>query len=254
MSKDAFLKMLGQRMESTDFSNYFEEGDKHGIKMLHRIQFIMIEYEKINDIFHHFDMYPSRVAFDGDKVYMTDKSAHAFKYMINVVNENNYSQLFGVRLKKYLDYGFNIMAPELDLEKVGTGYMKIDDVDFSIKEVNKARKEVIIQQNSHNSERINALKKIEKRSLEEDGHALYKSNLFPSFVSVLRYVKINDIAYKFTGQKLIPDEAGKIQFREKSEDIKFWKELKTRISDKNWYGQYRIEKEEKKEKTLIETK
>jgi len=251
MPKEVFLKMLGEKMESTDFNNYFEDGDKHGIKMLHRVQFIMVEYEKINDIFHHFDMYPSRVAFDGDKVYMTDKSAYAFKYMINVVNENNYSQLFGVRLKKYLDYGFNIIAPELDLEKIGIGSTTIDDVSFIIKEVNKERKEVIIQQNSHNNERIDALKNIEKRSLEEDGHALYKSNLFPSFVSVLRYVKINDIAYKFTAKKIVPDEAGKIQFREKSENIKFWKELKTRIPDMNWYGQYRSEK---KEKTQIETK
>lgn len=89
-------------IESKDFSNYFEDGDISGVRMKYRLQFVLTANKNIESIFSNFDMYPCRVAWDGEKTWFTNKSEHAYKYMINIVNENNYSTLFDHRLSKYL--------------------------------------------------------------------------------------------------------------------------------------------------------
>lgn len=88
-------------VENPNFSNYFEDGDITGIKMIHRLQFILVKYNSIESIFDCFDIYPSRVAWNGETTFFTKKCCQAYKYMINIVNENNYSTLFGHRLSKY---------------------------------------------------------------------------------------------------------------------------------------------------------
>jgi hypothetical protein len=105
-------------IENRDFSNYFEDGDVSGIRMAHRIQFVLTKNAGIENIFENFDMYPCRVAWNGIDTLFTDKSAKAYKYMINIVNENNYSELFNHRIAKYFTYGFTIVLPRLDLDKI----------------------------------------------------------------------------------------------------------------------------------------
>ena len=105
-------------IENLDFSNYFEDGDVNGIHMLYRFQIIMTKNRSIPHILNQFDFYLCRTAWDGRTTFLTPRAAHAYRYMINIVNENNYSDVFCHRLAKYFTYGFSIVLPELDLEKV----------------------------------------------------------------------------------------------------------------------------------------
>jgi len=71
------------------------------------------------------------------------------------------------------------------------------------------------------------------------GKSLYKSSLFCSLVSLLRYVKINDISYKFTRDIIVPNEQGKIIFEESEETIGFIDKIDSRIKNHDWYSSYR---------------
>jgi len=105
-------------IENVDFSNYFEDGDVNGVHMLYRFQIIMTKNPSIPHILNQFDFYLCRTAWDGRTTFLTPRAAHAYRYMINIVNQNNYSDVFCHRLAKYFTYGFSIVLPELDLDKV----------------------------------------------------------------------------------------------------------------------------------------
>jgi len=105
-------------IENVDFSNYFEDGDVNGVHMLYRFQIIMTKNPSIPHILNQFDFYLCRTAWDGRTTFLTPRAAHAYRYMINVVNQNNYSDVFCHRLAKYFTYGFSIVLPELDIDKV----------------------------------------------------------------------------------------------------------------------------------------
>ena len=113
-------EFFAENLEICDgmFSNYFEDGDNNRVKMIHRLQFVLTSYMDILSVLNAFDMYPSRVAYDGEKVYMTPMAHMAYRYMINIVNERYYSNMFDSRLSKYFSYGFSIIMPELDMKKI----------------------------------------------------------------------------------------------------------------------------------------
>ena len=126
--------MEDAKIENKDFSNYFEDGDVTGIRMCYRLQFILTLNKNIENIFENFDMYPSRVAWDGKETLFTDKSEKAFKYMINIVCENNYSDLYNHRLGKYFSYGFSIVLPRLNMMKLSNKpFFRIEKLSFKIK-------------------------------------------------------------------------------------------------------------------------
>ncbi len=224
-------------IESRDFSNYFEDGDVSGIRMAHRIQFVLTRNAGIENIFENFDMYPCRVAWNGVDTLFTDKSAKAYKYMINIVNEHNYSELFNHRIAKYFTYGFTIVMPRLDLNKIkNQPYLNIEKVSFKI--LNLKDNYILVEHNSHIKDQLKSIEKLENRHKKETGNsgkALYKSSLFCSLVSLLRYVKINDIAYRFTGQIVLPNNDGIVEFREKTETIHFIEKINSRIPNHDWY-------------------
>jgi hypothetical protein len=226
-------------LESRDFSNYFEDGDVSGVRMKYRLQFVLTRNKSIENIFDNFDMYPCRVAWDGKTTWFTSKSELAYKYMMNVVNEHNYSTLLEHRLSKYFTYGFSIVMPELDLNQLGGSYFAIGDLKFNIIQVNQ--NQILVEHNSNIAEKLESIEKLEKKNLES-GKSLYKSSLFCSLVSLLRYVKINDIAYKFTDQVNVPDEQGSMSFEEADETVQFIDKIDSRIEDHDWYGYYRINK------------
>ena len=87
-------------------------------KVSHKIQIILTINEDISKIFSDFDLDSSRVAFNGKHVYFDQSSFLSFKYMINVVDENKYTDTFDHRLKKYFDLGFSVVVPDLNMDKI----------------------------------------------------------------------------------------------------------------------------------------
>ena len=224
------------RIENKDFSNYFEDGDITGIRMCYRLQFILTRNQGIENIFENFDMYPCRVAWNGNTTFFTEKSVKAFKYMINIVNENNYSDLYNHRLGKYFSYGFNIVLPRLDMKKLN-GAIKIEKLVFKINNINGFN--IMVDHNSHIEDKLKSIEKLEKKSMK-DGKMLYKSVLFCSLVSLLRYVKINDVSYRFTNEVVVPNDDGFMNFREKDETVVFIDKIESRIPHHDWYKEMGI--------------
>lgn len=201
---------------------YFEDNDDHGIRMRHRFQFILCKYDSKLSIIKSFDMFPSKVLFDGKRVYFTDKSLRAYQHMVNEIMLDGGSSLFKHRLAKYFKYGFAIVFPpnarnwnaedhSNDYNLKDSDYKGIDEnkgpLSFKIR---KIYDNIIIV--SHNSNIEKLLERNEALEIEakEEGKGLYLSSLFCSFVSILRYVDINGINYLF------PD-IEKIQFPEKTD-------------------------------------
>lgn len=232
-TKPEVIAIDDARIENKDFSNYFEDGDITGIRMCYRLQFILTRNQGIENIFNNFDMYPCRVAWDGKTTLFTEKSAKAFKYMINIVNENNYSDLYNHRLGKYFSYGFNIVLPRLDMKKLsGQPKFKIEKLTFKINNINGYN--IMVDHNSHIEDKLKSIEKLEKKSMK-DGKMLYKSALFCSLVSLLRYVKINDVSYRFTNEVVVPNDDGFMNFREKDETVVFIDKIESRIPNHDWY-------------------
>lgn len=229
-------------IENRDLSNYFEDGDINGIRMKYRFQFILLNNDTISNLFSKFDMYPCRVAWDGNTTWFTNKSEFAYKYMCNIVNVNNYSSLMSHRLSKYFTYGFNIVMPELNIDKINQDFFdnkilfKIEDLVFNIIDIDC--NQLLVEHNSHIADKIDSIERIEQKNMIK-GKVLYKSSLFCSLVSLLRYIKINDISYKFTSDIILLDKSNKIDFMEKTEEIKFIDSIDTRIEQYDWYKQYK---------------
>lgn len=104
-------------------------------KATHKIQLILVQNQDLKSIFDKFDLDSCRVAFDGENVYFNKSSHVSYKYMINVINEKMYTDTYDLRLKKYFDNGFAIVAPELNLSgnRLKLGYCDIKgyhDNDF----------------------------------------------------------------------------------------------------------------------------
>lgn len=221
-------------IENRDFSNYFEDGDITGIRMTHRLQFILAKYNAIENILDNFDMYPCRVAFDGKTTFMTPKSYFAYKYMVNVVDESKFSDLFHHRLSKYFTYGFTIVMPELNMELVSQlKNIKMGNVKFKIQGIDNQM--ILIKHESNIETQLKSIEALEKKNADK-GKALYKSSLFCSLVSILRYVKINKVNYIFNNEIIIPEPDGKMKFRETTVDVKFIDKINSRIPTHNFYG------------------
>lgn len=238
------MNEIKHTIENVDFSNYFEDGDINGVRMKYRFQFILLNNDTISDLFSKFDMYPCRVAWDGKTTWFTNKSEFAYKYMINIVNTHNYSSLLSHRLSKYFTYGFNIVMPDLNFNKIendiknNMNIFKIEDLVFNI--IDQNDNQITVEHNSHIADKIDSIEKLEQKNIK-DGKVIYKSSLFCSLVSLLRYVKINNISYKFTKDVLVPNVQNTFEFRESNEEIKFIDLIDSRIIGYDWYGKYKID-------------
>lgn len=209
--------------ENDSVKNYFEDEINNDIKIKHRLQFILTKNKDIENVMLNFDMYPSRVAWNGN-TYFTKKSEMAFKYMINIINKNNSSELFSHRLNKYYSYGFGIVLPEFSFEN--KMYLQLGSNIFNV--LNTIGNTIYTEVDSHMFDKLKSIEDLEKKSAEE-GVSLYKSSLFASLVSILRYVCINKISYKFSKDIITPDINGFMKFRESEENITFIDKINTRI-------------------------
>jgi hypothetical protein len=231
---------------------YFEDGDKHGVKMIHRIQFVMCKYNTISDIFKSFDMFPSQVAFDGKKVYFTPKSLTAYQYMINELNLYGGTCLAKHRSSKYFKYGFSIVFPQSERKWELANYdNKTDQDNMYYKGTNenigplkfKVRKVdgnmIYINHNSNYEQMMNRNEELEKKA-HDAGTSLYTSTLFCSFVAVLRYVRINDINYAFPQNDQLDElfDANKINLKNGKVDMSFLEKQTTVFTTKDWYEKF----------------
>ncbi|ARF10304.1 hypothetical protein Hokovirus_1_183 [Hokovirus HKV1] len=188
---------------------YFEDNDEHGIKMVHRVQIVLCKYNTVSDIFKSFDLMPAMLAYTNNRLYFTNKSLLALQLMINEININGGTDLVKARVNKYFKYGFSIVFPNTSRQWNNKNYdnddkqenmhyggtnENISPLSFKVRMV----KDNLIFIN-HGSNYENLLERNEQLETEElkQGRSLYISHLFCSFVSVLRYVKINDINYSF---------------------------------------------------------
>ncbi|KAJ6254586.1 hypothetical protein M0813_12188 [Anaeramoeba flamelloides] len=235
-----------KKIESKSTQNYFEDRDITGLRIKYRIQFILVNFDSIGDIFDSFDMNPSKVAFDGEHTYFTRDSELAFRYMMNIVDQRRYSDLFDTRLNKYLSYGFSIVMPHLDISllKMHFSYnsfknlvpLAINKFKFSVSSIDGNT--IMINHNSNIKDKLDYIKELQENAKKEDV-VLYKSTMYCSLVSLLRYVKINKIPYLFCNVAKLPDKDQIIQFKEEKTKVSFKDALNTRIHDFNWYGIYK---------------
>jgi hypothetical protein len=157
---------------------------------------------------------------------------------MNIVNENNYSSLLEHRISKYFTYGFSVVMPELNLSSLRSeGYCTFGDLSFNVIQINN--NQVLIEHNSNMADKLKSIEKLEMKN-QANGKSLYKSSLFCSLVSLLRYVKINNISYKISNDIIVPNEQGQIDFEETTETIEFIDKIDSRIPDHDWYGNYKL--------------
>lgn len=232
-------------IENKDFSNYFEDGDITGIKMLLRVQFILTKNNTIEKIFNDFDMNPCRVAYDGKITHFTNGSEMAYRYMINIINESNYSEMFDHRVSKYFIYGFSVILPELDITKVRLN-RDLNIAGLSFRVSHKNGNMITVEKDSQIRKQLESLNKIERRN-KEQGKALYKSKLFCSLISLLRYVKINNINYLFTDKITCPSSDGNMEFRESETKVHFIDSIDSRVPG---FDIYKDNRKEPKEETI----
>ena len=235
-----------------DKKYYFEDGDKNGIKMIHRMQFIMCKYETIFDIFKSFDMFPSQTAFDGSRVHFTEKSLMSFQYMINEINMHGGTSLIKHRSSKYFKYGFSIVFPNTDRNWNSKGYdnksnqehmyysgtnENIGPLKFKVRRVDGNM--IYINHNSNLEHLLERNESLEKKAKDE-GVSLYTSTLFCSFVAVLRYVKINNINYAFPQNDKLDDlfEDEKINLKNGAVKLSFLDRQTSIYPTTQWYPEF----------------
>lgn len=222
-------------------NNFFEDNDERGIKMVYRVQFVLCKYDNLEKVINGFDMIPSMVAFDGKKVYFTEDSLRAYQFMINVVNMDGGTDLFKSRLNKYFRYGFSIIFPnktftvEDSVTAVRDHNENTEPLQFAIRDVDKNK--YYIQFGSNYDTQMAKNSELEKQALNVN-KALYISTLFCTFVSFLRYVKINAIDHVFLHNDDCPIKDNKFVYNGGERDIGFIDAMNTKYDNHEWYDTF----------------
>lgn len=236
------LKQYDKKHEVKQDEYYFEDGDKKGIKIKYRFQFIMAKFNSIKHVLDGFDLFPSCVAYTGEDVLFTQNSYIAYKYMVNIVRNDSYSYLFDSRMGKYLSYGFDFVFPEdkiSDINDFKTKFkafnnnVQLGSLKFDISKV--LENKIIIDHDSHKKELIESLSQLEKNCKEEGKTGYYKSSLFCSMVSLIRYMCINKLHYIFSSDKILPDENNVIKFKNGNETLHFIDKIEVLREENKWY-------------------
>ena len=237
---------------------YFEDGDDKGIRMIHRFQFVMAKYTSVKNILEKFDISPSRVAYDGNEVYFNQSGYLSYKYMVNIVNRNDgrYTDMYDTRVSKYLSYGFDILFREQDIPNMNDfkekfklnnnpNKLQLCNLKFDINGLNDNK--VVLKHNSHKKELLELLVNLEKEQNEQGKTGLYRSSFFCSLVSILRYVCINQIKYKFMSGMLNTNENGEFVFTNGTHKLSFVDEVKVeKFPESKWFTNHKWQKEYKR--------
>lgn len=199
---------------------------KNGTKILHRIQFILSEKKSLEEIFENVDFYPCMIAWDGSNTFMHVITAFSYKYMINIIDEKRYDDLFSYRLAKYFKYGFSPVLIHLDFEKLNNDYLHIDKILCEI--IKKVG----------NCMYINIGNNVSDLEYEESHKVMYKSCSNDSLKAIFNFININCVDHEICDDIVVRDVDGilyindciKLTFEDKVTNLMYYKDL---------YGKYR---------------
>lgn len=97
----------------------FEIQDLTQMKFIVKIQIIMKKHMEPNHIFNIYDIDPCTTLWDGKKLYMTERSYNAYRYLISIPRiDEHYTDTFDMRLIKYYKSGFRIVLPRLSIAEI----------------------------------------------------------------------------------------------------------------------------------------
>lgn len=85
-----------------------------------RIQVIFRHYKTASEILHGFDLGSAAAGFDGDQVLLTELGQFAYEYCHNIIDTTRRSATYEARLDKYIKRGFDVIMPDLDINKLPT--------------------------------------------------------------------------------------------------------------------------------------
>lgn len=92
-------------------------------------QIILRVYKSIAEVLYGFDIGASAVGFDGNNVYYTHLSKFAYEYFCNIIDTTRRSTTYEARLYKYLNKGFEIILPHLNIQKLSKKNIKYNLYD-----------------------------------------------------------------------------------------------------------------------------
>ncbi len=98
--------------------------DRRVRKNYPKIQIIFRLYNTVSEILHGFDISASGVGFNGNDVYFTSLSKFAYEYRCNIVDVTRRSPTYEDRLMKYFARGFNIVFPDMDINKISKRFIE----------------------------------------------------------------------------------------------------------------------------------
>lgn len=253
--KNIYTKPETKNVESDDEAIESDNEDEslsdrlNNYKLLYKIQIILKISETINDIFTEFDLYPSCVLYDGKQVLMTLGAAISYKYMLNILHHDNYSDIYDERVLKYNRLGFSIGLPQLELNKITDNSIirlgscvfkitkKVDNIvefsEFTINKTSDQKSE--IKKSYINKPKGNSLYTtiIDHDNDDENDNILKKTGKYINFINK----KSNDnhekkIHYEFVDSS---DKNIIINFIDR---VTFVDKIRIKEHNKSWYGEY----------------
>ena len=130
------LEYIGsKRMKSHDTQDILHK-NKDKYKSHCKIHIILLKNKNMVSLLNTFDLPASQVAYVDGTVYMTEMGYNAYKYMINIVDDNKHTNLFSARLRKHYKNGFAILFPKHNLSEQpllnGLYTIKCNDDEYRI--------------------------------------------------------------------------------------------------------------------------
>ncbi len=124
---EELLYMLSDKLDITNVRN------KHCLTLQfgfgEKIQIIFRLYRSISEILHGFDLGSSAIGYDGKNIYFTSLGKFAYEYLSNIVDTSRRSTTYEKRLMKYQSRGFQIILPNLDINKLRREYFQYNMVE-----------------------------------------------------------------------------------------------------------------------------
>lgn len=100
-------------------SSYDEEKDSFSSKVINKeYQIILRLYRSLSEVLHGFDVDCCSIGFDGQDLWMTQRTYYALTRGYNTVNFDRLSPSYEYRLAKYGTRGARIKIPNFDINKI----------------------------------------------------------------------------------------------------------------------------------------
>ena len=83
-----------------------------------KIQLILVNNEDIDSLLSSFDMNPCKIAYNGVEIIRKNECIDAYKYLINDIRDIDINKCINLdyRIKKYLNYGFDLIIEKNELK------------------------------------------------------------------------------------------------------------------------------------------